>query len=44
MTPEQAYQDLLQRSKEIALIGSTSAVLGWDQEVNMPPSWASSSS
>ena len=40
MTPEQAYQDLLQRSKEIALIGSTSAVLGWDQEVNMPPKGA----
>ncbi len=40
MTPEQAYQDLLQRSREIALIGSTSAVLGWDQEVNMPPKGA----
>ena len=37
MTPEQAYQDLLKRSREIALINSTNAVLGWDQEVNMPP-------
>ena len=27
MTPEQAYQDLLKRSHEIALIGSTHAVL-----------------
>ena len=36
MTPEQAYQNLLQRSREIALISSTNAVLGWDQEVNIP--------
>ena len=36
MMPEQAYQELLQRTRELALIGSSSAVLGWDQEVNMP--------
>jgi len=40
MTPEQSYQELLKRSHEIALIGSTNAVLGWDQEVNMPPKGA----
>jgi carboxypeptidase Taq len=36
MTPEQAYANLVTRMKEIALLGNTSAVLGWDQEVNMP--------
>ncbi len=36
MNPEQAYQELLQRSKEIAYLGAAQAVLGWDQEVNMP--------
>ena len=36
MTPEQAYQELVQRSKEIAYLGTAQAVLSWDQEVNMP--------
>ena len=36
MTPEQAYQELLKRSKELAYLGSARSVLGWDQEVNMP--------
>ncbi len=36
MTPEQAYQQLLQRAKEIAYLGTAQGVLGWDQEVNMP--------
>lgn len=36
MTPEQAYQNLLERMKEIALLGNTAGVLGWDQEVYMP--------
>ena len=37
MTPENAYQDLLARMKEIAVLGNTAGVLGWDQEVYMPP-------
>jgi carboxypeptidase Taq len=36
MTPEQAYADLIRRMKEIALLGNTAAMLGWDQEVYMP--------
>ncbi len=36
MTPEQAYQQLLQRAKEIAYLGAAQGVLSWDQEVNMP--------
>src|SRR6185369_17306087 len=36
MTPEQAYDDLLHRMKEIAVLGNTAGVLGWDQEVYMP--------
>ncbi len=40
MNPEQAYQELLHRARELALIGSANAVLGWDQEVNMPPKGA----
>ena len=30
------YQNLIQRSKEIALYSSTSALLGWDQETGIP--------
>ncbi len=40
MNPEQAYQELLQRARERALISSVNSVLGWDQEVNMPPKGA----
>ncbi len=36
MTPQQAYEALLQRAKEIAYLNSVQAILGWDQEVNMP--------
>jgi carboxypeptidase Taq len=36
MTPETAYEELLKRMKEIALLGNTAGVLGWDQEVYMP--------
>lgn len=36
MTPEQAYETLNQRMKEIALLGNTAGILGWDQEVYMP--------
>ncbi|MEC9036686.1 MAG: carboxypeptidase M32 [Verrucomicrobiota bacterium] len=31
-----SYQNLIQRSKEIALYSSTSALLGWDQETCIP--------
>ncbi len=40
MNPEQAYQELLQLARELALIGSANSVLNWDQEVNMPPKGA----
>jgi carboxypeptidase Taq len=36
MAPEQAYEDLVKRMKEIAVLGNTAGVLGWDQEVYMP--------
>lgn len=36
MNPEQAYAELVQRMKEIAVLGNTAGVLGWDQEVYMP--------
>jgi carboxypeptidase Taq len=32
-----AYESLLQRSKEIALYNSAASVLSWDQETYMPP-------
>jgi len=31
-----SYQNLIQRSEEIALYSSTSALLGWDQETGIP--------
>ncbi len=36
MTPEQSYEELVRRMKEITVLGNTAGVLGWDQEVNMP--------
>jgi carboxypeptidase Taq len=33
----QAYDSLLQRSREIALINSTASALAWDQETYLPP-------
>ena len=38
MDAREAYDELVQRSKEIFTIGSTNALVGWDQRVNMPPS------
>ena len=35
-----AYESLLVRLKEIDLIGQIGSLLGWDQEVMMPPSAA----
>ncbi|MEM6987254.1 MAG: carboxypeptidase M32 [Pseudomonadota bacterium] len=36
MSNPNAYQELADRHREIALLGSTQAVLGWDQETQMP--------
>jgi carboxypeptidase Taq len=36
MNPEQAYEELVRSMKEIAVLGNTAGVLGWDLEVNMP--------
>ncbi len=36
MTPADAYADLARRSKEVALVNSCAAVLGWDQQTYMP--------
>ncbi len=39
-TPHEAYNELLRISRELAVLSSINAVLGWDQEVNMPPKGA----
>ena len=31
------YSELIGRLKKTALLGSCSAVLGWDEQVNLPP-------
>jgi carboxypeptidase Taq len=36
MTPYAAYADLLARSKDLAVLNSCAAVLGWDQQTYMP--------
>jgi carboxypeptidase Taq len=37
LNPEQAYEELLKRMIEITILGNTAGILGWDQEVYMPP-------
>lgn len=37
MTPQQAYAELITTLKEIALLGSTNAILGWDERTQLPP-------
>ncbi len=37
MNPQQAYDELVQRVKEIVTLRRISALVGWDQQVNMPP-------
>ncbi|MGH2760835.1 MAG: carboxypeptidase M32, partial [Actinomycetota bacterium] len=32
-----SYEELIERRKDMALIGSTAALLGWDQQTKMPP-------
>ena len=36
MTPADAYAELVRRSKELGVINSCAAVLGWDQQTYMP--------
>ena len=36
MTPNAAYAELLARSKDLAVLNSCAAVLGWDQQTYMP--------
>ncbi len=36
MGPQEAYEDLLKRSKELAYLGSAMAVLDWDQRTQIP--------
>jgi carboxypeptidase Taq len=40
MTPTDAYADLLARSKDLAVLNSCAAVLGWDQQTYMPKAGA----
>src|SRR5262245_23630541 len=35
-TAEQAYAELISRSKECALLGSCAGVLGWDERTYLP--------
>jgi len=35
-TPQQAYDELIRRMKEIGLLGSCAGLLGWDQRTYMP--------
>ena len=37
MTANQAYEELVRRSREITVLGSCASVLGWEQETYMPP-------
>ena len=37
MDPQQAYQELTERSREIFTIETIAALTAWDQQVNMPP-------
>src|SRR5215207_10411672 len=37
MTANDAYTELVRRSKELGAINSCAAVLGWDQHTYMPP-------
>ena len=38
---DDAYADLMQRSKEVALLNSCASVLQWDQQTYMPRGGAS---
>src|SRR5947199_5428578 len=36
MKPESAYEQLLQATREYAILGSCASVLGWDERTYMP--------
>jgi carboxypeptidase Taq len=40
MTPAESYAELVRRSKELGVLNSCAAVLGWDQQTYMPPAGA----
>lgn len=40
MTPADAYAELIRRSKELGVLNSCAAMLGWDQQTYMPPNAA----
>src|SRR3954463_14699331 len=42
MTAQEAYDELIRTVKEIAVMGSVSAVLGWDERTQLPPKGAES--
>jgi carboxypeptidase Taq len=37
MTAPDAYAELVRRSKELGVLNSCAAVLGWDHQTYMPP-------
>jgi len=37
ITPVQAYQELIERSRELSRINAIGSLASWDQEVYMPP-------
>ncbi len=37
MNPQQAYDELAQRSRELFTVRSIGSLVSWDQQVNMPP-------
>ncbi|HSQ55872.1 MAG TPA: carboxypeptidase M32, partial [Gemmata sp.] len=41
MTATEAYSELIRRSKELGVLNSCAAVLGWDQQTYMPAKGAS---
>src|SRR5262249_21605586 len=40
MDPQAAYDELIRRARELAMLASCSAVLGWDEQTYMPPGGA----
>jgi carboxypeptidase Taq len=40
MTPQEAYDELIQKIGELVVLVSCEGVLGWDHQVNMPPAGA----
>jgi carboxypeptidase Taq len=36
MTPDQAYSELIQRTRDAATLGSCGAIMGWDERTYMP--------